>query len=353
MYNWRLWLIGLVFGVAAESLAVGDIVGFSEVLNNLQPVTVAGDPSGVPADSPANRVDANTTVSRFAGVGSITVAGGVIGTGTPISPTHILTAAHLVSDGNGMINVAPGNVIINLNYGGNLTHSISASALAVHPDFTGFENPAVNDDLAIITLSMPLPAGVPIYPLFATPVTAGTTLTFVGYGDSGDGVNGITVSRDASIKRVGKNNADELGADDEGSGKNELFVFDFDGPTASTNFLGGTTLGNDQETTFLGGDSGGPAFFDDGSTLWLAGVNTFIGNFTGGPDAPLFGSAGGGMLVHAYLDDFILPITAIPEANALLSICVAGLSSLLMAWIRRAARGGKFATRQGASIARR
>jgi hypothetical protein len=265
--------------------------------------------------------------------------GGVIGTGTPISPTHILTAGHLIADGNGMVAATPGDIVFNLNYGGNLTHSISATALAVHPDFTGFDNPVVNDDIAVIMLSMPLPPGVPIYPLLGTPVTAGTTLTFVGYGDSGDGVNGITVSRDVSIKRVGKNNADQLGADDEGGGENEVFVFDFDGPAVSPNFLGSTTMGNDQETTFGGGDSGGPAFLDDGSTLWLAGVNTFIGNFTGGPDAPLFGSAGGGMLIDAYLDDFILPATAIPEASALLSISVAGVFCLVIAWMRRASIG--------------
>jgi hypothetical protein len=168
---------------------------------------------------------------------------------------------------------------------------------------------------------------------------AGTTLTFVGYGDSGDGVNGITVTRDASIKRVGKNNADLLVADDEGGGANEVFAFDFDGPAGGMNFLGGTTLGNDEETTFGTGDSGGPAFFDDGSTLWLAGVNTFVGDFTGGPAAPLFGSAGGGVLIHAYLDDFVLPVTAIPEASALLSISVVAVSCLVWRRVCHASRG--------------
>jgi hypothetical protein len=332
-----LWLIGLVVGVVAEGIAVGKIVGFPEVLNNLQPVIVAGDPVGTPPDSPANRVDLNTTVSRFAGVGSITFTSPGVGTGTPISPIHILTAAHLVSDGT---TTAPaGSVTFNLNFGGDLTHSIPASAIAVHPDFDGFDNPpgTVNDDIAIITLSSPLPAGVPIYSMLSTPVTAGTTFTFVGYGASG--VNGYTVGNSPSVKRSGKNNADQLGTDDEGSGGNEVFLFDFDGPTGSTNFVGGTTLGNDQETTFGGGDSGGPAFYDDGSTLWLAGVNTFIGNFTGGPNAPLFGSAGGGVLIQAYLDDFILPVTAIPEASALRSISVAAVSCLLLAQLRRASRG--------------
>jgi hypothetical protein len=50
--------------------------------------------AGVSPDSPANRVDPNTTTSRFAGIGSIyaqiasgLTAGGYIGTGTPSAPT--------------------------------------------------------------------------------------------------------------------------------------------------------------------------------------------------------------------------------------------------------------------------
>jgi hypothetical protein len=141
--------------------------------------------------------------------------------------------------------------------------------------------------------------------------------------------------KDASIKRTGQNNADEFVDDDEGSGANEVFVFDFDGPAGGVNFLGGTTLGNDQETSFGTGDSGGPAFYDDGSTLWLAGVNTFVGNFTGGPDAPLFGSAGGGILIHAYLEDFILPLATVPEVSGWLSVGVAAAGSILIGSLRR------------------
>jgi hypothetical protein len=34
---------------------------------------VAGDPNGTPADSPENRVDANTADSPYAGVGSLKI----------------------------------------------------------------------------------------------------------------------------------------------------------------------------------------------------------------------------------------------------------------------------------------
>ena len=117
-------------------------------------------------DSLANRVDPNTTTSPFAGVGSlrfIHLSGTFLCSGAPISSVHILTAAHcLDSDDNGSINFAPAAVTFFLNYGGNLTHSKTASALSVHPDWTGFNNPAgvVNDDVAVVKLSSPLPAGM-------------------------------------------------------------------------------------------------------------------------------------------------------------------------------------------------
>jgi hypothetical protein len=39
---------------------------------------------------------------------------------------------------------------------------ITASSVTVHADYTGFNSPTTDDDLAILTLSSPLPAGVTI-----------------------------------------------------------------------------------------------------------------------------------------------------------------------------------------------
>ena len=97
---------------------------------------------------------------------------------------------------------------------------------------------------------------------------------------------------------MGANNADQLIADDEGGGQNEVFRFDFDGPSGN-GFLGGPTLGNAIETTLGGGDSGGPSFVLQNGSWHVAGVNTF-GFPNGGTLTPLFGSGGGGMLVPAY-----------------------------------------------------
>ena len=286
-------------------------------LHDVRKMVVAGDPNGSPADSPSNRVDPNVTTSPYTGVGSLQIQSGgstFICTGTAIGPQHVLTAAHCLDlDDNGDIDMSASNVHFNLNYGSNLSHTITASALYVHPDWTGFANPVVNDDVAVIELTGVLPAGVPIFPLNSDPFVAIETLNLVGHGRSGDGVTGYTTGASFTIKRTGQNRADLFGTDDEGSGAREVFEFDFDGPTSSTNYVGGLTLGNDIETTLGGGDSGGPSFIDDGNGgLEIFGINTYTFRFEFlSPSAPLFGSGAGGIVVSEYLD-FIQSIIGAP-----------------------------------------
>lgn len=272
--------------------------------NEFHPVLVAGDPDGSPTDSPSARVDANTATSPFAGVGSVQVnvrRGTYIGTGTPIDARHIVTAGHVVDINNdGRSNSKDGitSAYLIFNVGGNQTHKIAVSRIDVHPDFTGFARPSVNDDIAVLTLASPLPAGVPTYSLPTADLAAGTTVTMVGYGRSGDGTSGYTTGASFSVKRTGENNADDFeGQDDSGDpAADEVFRFDFDGPTGTGTF-GGDTLGNARETTLGGGDSGGPSFVANGSGYTLVGVNTFTQGF----DAPLFGSLGGGINVFPYV----------------------------------------------------
>lgn len=297
----RLWLEHLetrivpsdnrIFGPVADSLGG---------LGEFHPTIVAGDPNGTPDDSPSKRVDPNTTTSPYAGVGSVQVnarRGTYIGTGTPIDATHILTAGHVLdinNDGKATSKDGIKSLYFNLNFGGNLTHKIAVTSITINPNYTGFNRPSVNDDLAILTLATPLPAGVPIYSLPVSDLLPGTPITLVGYGQSGDGINGYTVNASFSVKRTGVNNADAFyGQDDAGQpAANEVFRYDFDGPTGNGTF-GLGTLGNDKETTIGGGDSGGPSFVGN----VIVGVNTFTQGFT----APRFGSLGGGINVFPYL----------------------------------------------------
>jgi len=127
-------------------------------------------------------------------------------------------------------------------------------------------------------------------------------LEMVGYGQTGHGDSGFTVLPTFSAKRVGANQADLFVVDDEGSGVDEVYFFDFDGPTGD-GFFGGGTLGNAIETSVGGGDSGGPAFVEVEGQKVLAGMSTFNWELPG-TTAPVgfFGSLGGGVILNAYAD---------------------------------------------------
>ncbi len=276
--------------------------------------------SGVSPDSPAARIDPNTTTSPWAGVGSLSVGTGTY-TATLIAPNYILTAAHVVA------NATLESVTFNLNFGGDLTQRIGAAEVFIHPDYHGFNSPNLNDDLAIIRLANPVPAGVPIYELQHDVLATGTTLTFVGYGASGMGNTGATIPANPAIKRTGQNNADQFALDDEGNGKAEIYYFDFDGPRGTSNLMGGSTLGNALETTVGGGDSGSPAFIHSSDGKWrLAGVNTFTFTSMAGQTASTFGTGGGGMLVSTYtqwISSVVMPVPEpAPYALMLTGLCL-------------------------------
>jgi hypothetical protein len=320
--------IAIELAIVAIGAEAGSAVAIG--LYNPQPRVLAGSPSGIPPDSPTNRIDPNTTSSPFAGVGSIAVRNDAMNpslitsicTGSPLSATQILTAAHCVAGLN------PNNITFNLNYGSDLSSTIGVASLNVNPNFMGFNNPNLANDLAILTLAQVIPNGVPIYSLYGNPLVAGDTLNIVGYGDTGDGVTGyIGSSASLNAKRFGQNNADDF---DLGG---EIYIFDFDGSDASTNFIGGTTLGNTLETTLGAGDSGSPSFIFSGGGYRLAGVNTFVGTFGGGaPGISLFGSGGGGVDTYyqtTWINDAIgVPFEFSPGLGLLLLGAWGGLTRL-------------------------
>lgn len=250
--------------------------------------------AGAYPDTPAARVDPNRPDSPWAGVGSITFSGGTY-SGALIGRRFVLTAGHVAPVGPDVAKAT-----FNLNLGPEATRIPIARAFK-HPDYIGYNTPNLNDDIAVLELAHDAPPGVPVYGLADEPLAAGTVLTMVGYGASGNGSTGVSVDRDPTVKRVGQNCADAFVVDDEGSGANEIFLIDFDGEPGSLNEMGGKTLGNAVETTFASGDSGSPAFVREHGAWKIAGVNTFVKFLSPGATAMgRFGTGAGGQVVYAY-----------------------------------------------------
>jgi hypothetical protein len=375
--NWPTAALGQIERPTEEPIGVQVIE--CSMFDNLQPVIVAGDPLGRPSDTPANRVDPNTTSSPFAGVGSFFVDlaplgddQGVLFSGVLIhglSPEktavrdYVLTVAHGFDlsggltpggtpTGDGVIDVSPADVKFMLNFGGDITQVVGVKKITLHPDWHGFNNAggpegaSIQDDLAVVQLDAPVPAGVPIYNLFVTDTLLAEVITSVGYGWTGSPSGYLPNTASFSVKHVGLNQMDAAAIDDEDGGTAfELFVADFDGPDSSTNVYDiGTpgysqviegSLGNRRETIIGAGDSGSPSFLSDWYTFDLElgsdgkpiilGINTFTATVDGaGP--PTFGSVYGGTLLPSYaawIDSVIVPEPS--SAMMLLSVAIAGM----------------------------
>jgi hypothetical protein len=234
-------------------------------------------------DTAAARVDPNTTLSPWSGVVSV-VVGGAPFSGVVIGPRHVLTAAHVA------LNQNPANVTVVVNT------SATPTPLAVE---TVTSYPTADfpyDDLSLLRLVQPVPAGVAVYPVMDVAQPLGTRVTLVGYGGSGNPATGATVAGASSVKRRGQNVIDQLTDRLDTSGRTGAFyLYDFDGPSG-TGPIGGATLGNSTETSVAGGDSGSAAFVDTGSGSALYGLNTAVINFSGAA-AGAFGGGGTGMVL--------------------------------------------------------
>jgi hypothetical protein len=369
------------WGLSPVPVPPAHVLVSRDQLGSLLPMIVAGDPAGSPTDNPGLHVDPNTTSSPYAGVGSLFIDAAPVGDnngflcsgcaihgfslGKNLVRNYVLAAAHCLDfaggidengnqTGDGTPDVAPKDVTFLLNYGGNITSQISATEIHLFPDWHGFDNvngpegASINDDVALIRLSAPVPIGVPTYNLATSFSGNVESITSVGYGQSGS-PSGLTASASFTTKRVGENRADAVFNDDEGPANNtnfEGFEADFDGPTAATNVfnLGNPaiegTLGNNVETTIGPGDSGSPSFLSDFNTLnpilgadgqpIVYGINTFSGSSQKFPaiSAPGYGSVFGGTLVSRYASWIDSVINPVPEPSTmLLALCgMAGIA---------------------------
>jgi secreted trypsin-like serine protease len=326
--------------------------------------------AGAPPDTPAARVDPNVAASPFSGVVSINIrydGKSFICSGTLVSKRDVVTAGHCIdTTGNGnVIDLTAPNQDVRVVFNASPIPGtpgraiITADKVSMNPNYQGFgkcpyattTDFCVNDDIAVVHLSQDAPDDAKIYRAYTGDMTTGQLITMVGYGTSGDGINGYTVGPDFRIKRSGQNIVDLFDRDDEAaipfaSGPKEVWYADFDGNGQDSfcTLLGVCTpiLANDKESNIGGGDSGGPSFLFADGEYFLIGNNTFGGTFEG-QTRGAFGTYFGGMVIGSYIDYLetatngaIQTMVPEPETYALM---LAGLGAVATVARRRRQRG--------------
>ncbi|MDY0168654.1 MAG: trypsin-like serine protease, partial [Thermoguttaceae bacterium] len=219
-------------------------------------------------------------------------AGGGVGSGAALlSGRHILTAAHVVTDGPNALATEDVTVVFHLEGG---PVQMGVSEIFVHPLWTGDVNTG-GGDLAIVVLAGSVPAGVPVYDIYRERDELDQAFRKVGYGTSGTGETGY-VFYDGE-KRTGLNRYDAL--DSVYGFFGDCLIYDFDNGLPENDLFGlefgihDLGLGND-EVSGAPGDSGGPNLIDGRiaavtSWIWarpgshdvLPGVNASFGDLGG------------------------------------------------------------------------
>jgi hypothetical protein len=216
-----------------------------------QYTTLAADPKY----APVGRLSWNTSAGAFAG------------SGTLLSSTWLLTAAHCVDDAT----------LSNLKFQVN-GQTYTAEEWLPHSSWTGDLKRGY--DIALVRLSAPVTNVVPAA-RFTGLTEVGLVGTSVGFGRSGTGLTGDTIA--SGTKRAGQNLLDALGSQlvTTGSQANRysdrIVLGDFDHPTDSsynrTFSASGAAL--PLEYMIAGGDSGGGLFVDVAGHARLAAVHSF------------------------------------------------------------------------------
>jgi len=188
------------------------------------------DTGGV--DGGIQRIVNGEQTDEFPAVGEV----GPLGcTGTLISPTHVLTAAHCFNTGDS----GPASFTVNgQTYRGTYTN---------HPEYVDANFDAGND-LSVIELDRPVNGVTPMQIHRQSPVV-GTMLTLVGFGEGGTSQGGFDPNDTG--KQVGQTRLDEVTA--------EHIAWNFD---------------SHNEANTAPGDSGGPAFTQVNGRFEIIGVTS-------------------------------------------------------------------------------
>lgn len=159
--------------------------------------------------------------------------GQVFCTGTLIHKNFVVSAGHCLANYRGALNIAFGRNRSEFRY-------VPAASYAVNPGFTGNLNNPVPSDISVIRLASPAPAGYNPVAIFKGRLSTGNTLYLAGFGQTQMGGMGQLYYTTVNVS---------------GQSLSEINVF-----------KGGTGS--------CYGDSGGPAYVSNGSTLQVIGATS-------------------------------------------------------------------------------
>ena len=202
------------------------------------PVTDTAAPSSlVNASGPTPRIVNGTQTEEFPAVGFV----GPLGcTGTLISPTHVLTAAHCVVANGNQIGDREGSFVL-------AGRTYNSTKITVHPQYDD-ANFGDGYDIAIVELDEPVLGVAPEKILRQAP-QVGQLLTLVGFGEGGTSTGGF--DPDDTGKQVGQTELERV---------TPLHIE--------------WTFDSHNEANTAPGDSGGPAFVTIGGERFIAGITS-------------------------------------------------------------------------------